>query len=460
MNVAARTQSRPRTSTTPAVWIIHALIGATFFLAGSWKALPQPPALYTPTYALGFWCSAAACVTGFAWCLAGAPGLRRLLANRWAAGWLVLFAVFGLWALLSQHWAFQRADRPGIAHSAAVQILVVWLFCVVVLCTRPPPRLVFAGLALAMALNTLVGLGQFTGQRALGLSAMGELRALNPSASGTSVVQAGETRLLRPYGLLPHPNVFAGVVLAGLLATLPAMIQRRRAAAALAAILFLTGLWGLCLSFSRSGWIAFGAGLLLWAAFTWRRGRRHAAFLAVVACAAVGVVFAATYQPLLNARISISKENTEMRSISDRLVYTRIAVEAVQQAPVQGIGAGNFPWYASYYLFYRTDYDLRGTNVHQIGLTVLAELGIVGMALFSAMLSGGVLLALLGRGHAAYQEKTVCLAIVTAYAAIGFVDHYPYTLFHTFVIWMGMLSMAINAADSTEHPALPHNHPQ
>jgi O-antigen ligase len=457
MNIAATIPQHAPVSS--AQRIIHALIALTLFLAGSWKALPQPPALYTTAYALGFWCSAATCATAAVWILAGMPGLRRLLENRWIVIWLSVFALFGLWALLSQNWAFQRVDRPGIAQSAALQILVVWLFCVVILCARPPVRLVLAALALAMALNTLVGFGQFSRQRALGLSAFGEMRALNPAASGTSVVQANETRLLRPYGLLPHPNVFAGVVLAGMLGMLPAFAQRRRIVAA-ATLPFLAGLWALGLSFSRSGWIAFGAGMLVWGVLTWRQGQRRPVVLAGMMCAAVAILFAFTYQPFLNARVSINGENTEMRSISDRVVFTRIAFEAVQQAPVQGIGAGNFPWYASYYLFYRTDYDLRGTNVHQVGLTVLAELGIVGIALFGLVLSSGVLLALFSQGSAAHQEKAVCLALVIAYGVIGLVDHYPYTLFHTFVVWMSALALAISAADSKIPQALLHNRRQ
>jgi O-antigen ligase len=81
------------------------------------------------------------------------------------------------------------------------------------------------------------------------------------------------------------------------------------------------------------------------------------------------------------------KRTPRCASIADRIVYTQIALDAIQTAPLQGIGAGNYPWYASDYLYYRTDYDLRGDNVHTVILAIASELGIVGTLLWLALIS-------------------------------------------------------------------------
>jgi uncharacterized membrane protein len=150
---------------------------------------------------------------------------------------------------------------------------------------------------------------------------------------------AGDMRWLRPHGLLPHPNIWAGFIGAGLFASAYAYLRGWRWALLLVGF----GWWLLLMSFSRGAWLGFGAATLmslpfLWRMFGWRRLIPIVSLLVIL-----GVVFVLMYAPLLNARTGAGQENTEMRSIADRIVYTQIALDAIQTAPLQGIGAGQLP---------------------------------------------------------------------------------------------------------------------
>ncbi|MEL6528266.1 MAG: O-antigen ligase family protein [Chloroflexota bacterium] len=124
--------------------------------------------------------------------------------------------------------------------------------------------------------------------------------------------------------------------------------------------------------------------------------------------------------------------------MADRVVYNNIALEAIQQYPLTGIGAGNYPWYSAVYLVRNTDYDLRGNNVHNIYLGITAELGFVGTGFFV-----GMMLCMLGgfwqQRHHNTMNRATLLAGVIAWGVMGIFDHFMWTLVLTQTLWLALM---------------------
>ncbi|MCU0513713.1 MAG: O-antigen ligase family protein [Anaerolineae bacterium] len=419
---------------------VQAGIVLAFVLFPAWLKLPGAPPPFSATYILGLALALPVLWTGAAWLLTGCPGLRGLLHDRWRAAWALALLLLVVWSWFSQGWALVREAQPGVAQNHTLHLALLAAFLLATACAGPPPRVIVGALCLGLAWNVLLGGAQVAEQGSVGLRALGEV-VLYPARSGTSVIEAAGVRWLRPYGLLPHPNILAGVYLVGTLAALSLTLHRRPAVRLAGLGLFGAGLWLLLLSFSRGAWLGAAAGGLVLLAFWLRQWRRllPAGLLALLA----GSVFLALYHPFVLARAGAGQPTTEMRSIADRLVYQQIAVAAIQEQPILGVGGGNFPWYASFYLFYRTDYDLRGDNVHNVYLGIQAEQGLVGVSLFSLFGIFGIIRVIQNVRQDCDNGRIAFLGSVVALAVVGLVDHYPWTLLHGQVMWAGLLAVAL-----------------
>lgn len=419
----------------------------TFGMIPFWKRFADAPPPFSATYVLGAWIGVPILWTIAWWFLLGMPGFRDLLKDRLRATFVLLLLLLAGWAALSWHWAFMRADRPDVAVGAALQLALVVLFVLVLACAAPSPRLILLVIIVSAALSALVGAMQVAQHHSIGLYAIGEV-PLNPLKGGTSVIQSGARRWLRPYGLTVHPNLLAGFLAVALLG-LGAFILSRRSFR-WSVIVFWGVLWVFFLTFSRGAWIGFSAGAVVLLVLLLRhlqqgpeaRARRWRAGVTLVGAVALGAAFLWLYHPLLLARTGIIAESTEARSINERVIYSNIADIAVQEYPLIGLGSGNFPWYASYYLFYRTDLDMRGDNVHQVYLYAHAELGIVGILLVYAALIVGFEAALRTPPDSQSMYRYAMLAGVVACGFIGLVDHYFWTIVNYQVLWWGLLALS------------------
>lgn len=422
--------------------LVSSLSLLTLLLTATFKAWPGTAIPFSADYVLGFLFVAPLVGALGAWGLSGFRGLEALLRDPWRTLWATLLLLFVAWAWLSQSWALMSGARDAIAQNAALTYALAGAFALLLLCC-PPPRGAFSAVVVAaLLISAVVGIGQSADQSELGLHLLGEQRNLDPARSGVSVVQSGEVRLLRAYGLLPHPNIVGGVLAAGAAWLLAHSAEPRGRwwRIGVLAVVFLT----LCLTFSRGAWIALAVSAALIAGWhTWRRKLRALA-LPLLVCGFVALGFAAAYHPFLLARANVTSEALEQRSVAERVVYTQIAVDAIQSAPLQGVGAGNFAWYAARYLRDHPEYGLRGTNVHQVALLIIAELGGIGFALFS----GIVALPLLRGGWLLWQQgadaqRSGALAAAVVLALVGVVDHYPVAIPQVLVLWWGLLALAM-----------------
>ena len=150
---------------------------------------------------------------------------------------------------------------------------------------------------------------------------------------------------------------------------------------------------GVLLSLSRGGLLALAAALVAAVAFG-GRWRPAAAILALcLALVSVGY-FVAVAGPDERARV------TDLEGGTGRSDIWTVGLRMVEVQPVLGVGAGNFPVASIHYLLepgaiYRDEFIVDDAKVaHNMYLDVLAETGIVGLALFVAILAFAVIVAL------------------------------------------------------------------
>ena len=438
------------------LWLIQSAILAVFLCIPLWTRLPEYLPIFPSLYVTRFVIFILMVVAIGLWLLLGLPGLRSFARERWRALWAIALITLGIWGFASTGWAFIGRLYPEVGETAALQLGVMMLFVVAVGCAGPPPRAIVAALVIGLLGSSLITFGQAAKQAALGLTVLGEL-PYSDWTSGMSFVRAGDIQYLRPYGLMPHPNMLGGVLVVGLLAAAAWILSERRWQRYAGTLVFALGLYALLLTFSRTAWGALVVGLvvaLLLARKHLRRSEvRRTLALAVGLAFVAGIVFFVNYRPLLAARVGEGQESIEQRSISDRIVFTEFALTSIAERPILGVGIGNFPWRTSY-LLVDTFYDMRGDNVHNIYLSAWAELGIVGLTLYLAALGFGVVggikairlsppLHNVERGAGSEVERLALFAIFVALAAAGMLDHYPYTAVQFQVALWGCLAAVL-----------------
>jgi O-antigen ligase len=428
----------------------------TFMLIPLWYRFPGMKALgmgdFTIFYSAGFLIFWPILWTIIWWVFSGLSGIGTVWKNKTLLLWLILQLIFAGWILLSWVWSYERILHPAVTVGAAIPFVLVIFFALALSCSRVPVRLIIAALVIGLLWNSLLASLQVAHQGSLGLKLLGEFQ-VDPASSGTVIVQAGDIRWLRPYGLLPHPNMLGGFLVIGLLAAFGWSISERNKYWLLGVIIFILGLWSLFLSFSRSAWLGLAVGLLLLLVFTFRSWRfdrtRLLQIVTIMGMSLVaGGLFFLLYQPFLSARAGIGDESVELRSVSDRNVYNQIAVDAIKKSPILGTGIGNFPWYSTDYLA-KTPYDLRGQPVHNIYLSAWSELGIIGLALFLLIVGLAIRAGItnIKQRNSQQPNDTFLYATATcgvvAFLVIGFFDHYSWTLIQFQVAFWGLMAVAI-----------------
>lgn len=428
------------------VMLVQVGIVITFALIPLWLRVPQPPFL-PELYVSRFVILAPMLWTVGVWLILGMPGLRDLRKSRWGRWWALCLLLLALWGFASLLWAFAADFAPEVGQTAALQWGVVALFVVVVACCAPP-RTVIAVITLSLSWNAIITILQAANQGELGLDMLGEFD-FNTGLVGVSLLRAGDATFIRPYGLLPHPNVLGGSLVLGVLAAGAWQFSERAALRLAGLLLAALGLVALLFTFSRAAWLGLAAGglVLLLALLPELRVRKFqvTAGSAALVALVIGAAFFIAYRAFIAARMGAGEESIELRSVADRIVFTDFALRAINENPIGGVGIGNFPWRTSYYLT-ETFYELRGDNVHHVFLSAAAELGIVGLGLLIAALIagiGGTIQAIRATTGDKRRARSALLAVVCALIVIGFFDHYPYTLITMQTAWWGCLAAAL-----------------
>ncbi len=427
---------------------IHLIQGGillTMALFPLWKRIDSAPAPFSYNYITGFILFYPMAFTILAWFFSGLSGLRKLAQDKLKVIWVFALIGLSIWAFTSSNWAFARETAPGVAINGAVQYATISLFAIATASVGLPLKTLRALFAISLVWNSLIGIAQVATQGAIGLRWLGEL-PINPTSSHFSVIQINGERWLRPYGLLSHPNIYAGALVIAILVCIPLLWSPRKYSRWAGLSALMAGLWALLLSFSRASWLGLVAGGLVLLPYIVRQWRKQTARAMLVitlgSTLLLGVIFTFSYRDLLITRAGAGDPTLELRSISDRVVLGEIAVQAIHERLISGHGVGHFPWFASYYLYHYTDYDLRGQNAHHIWLTLWAELGIIGLGLFYIALWSSFESGLQRTRH--YNDgREGILAAIVALIVIGLFDHYPLTMLQFQAVWWGLLGLSM-----------------
>lgn len=417
----------------------------TFALIPVWYRLPEQLPLIAPLYVTRFLIVVPMLLTIVCWIAARLPGLRALAADRWRVAFVLALLGLALWGFSSQGWAFANFRDPLVAQTASLQLGLVVLFVVAVASVGIPARSVAVVLLITLAWTAALTLAQVGQQRFIGLQSLGEF-PFHRFGPGVSILQAGELVYVRPYGLLPHPNMQAGALMVALLGSAAWLLSDRRWPRWLAAVLIPIGALALLLTFSRAAWISVAVGGLVGLLFARPLLTRNRLVIIAVSGAlvlAAGILFVTQYRDFVAARTE-GAESIEMRSVADRVVFIDFALRSIGERPLLGVGIGNFPWRTSYYIA-ETFYELRGDNVHHVLLSVTAELGFVGLALMLTALVSGTIGAIRAVRRSLADERAArigLLAITAALFAVGWLDHYPYSIIQFQTAWWGLLAVA------------------
>ena len=193
----------------------------------------------------------------------------------------------------------------------------------------------------------------------------------------------------RVNSLFWDPSIYGRFLVVAILATLVPVLYGLRGERLVAAIAGIAFVWlGLLVSFSQSSFAALGAGTVIVAVFVWRR--QAIAVLVITAVVAVVVAVA-----IPTTRHSFSKGLNH--ATSGRWGQVTTGLHIARDHPLAGVGLGDFKRAYAERTGVRGKEPKAGAS-HNTAVTVAAETGIVGLALFAWLLVAGLLAAFRNAG--------------------------------------------------------------
>jgi O-antigen ligase len=137
-------------------------------------------------------------------------------------------------------------------------------------------------------------------------------------------------------------------------------------------------LFGLALTFSRAGFVVLFCVLLLIAYRTARERRLGVAIALIIMVGIVGLLVPATVWDRMGSILPSVQHREDTFGI--RVNVWELGLKMIRDRPVSGVGAGNFQVASARYA--RGDVTLAGLAAHNSYVSVAAETGLVGLALF------------------------------------------------------------------------------
>ncbi|TMJ93624.1 MAG: O-antigen ligase family protein [Actinobacteria bacterium] len=319
------------------------------------------------------------------------------------------------------------------------QTFLVFLYLASVLRTRDDFAFVMAMLMIGVVLESLAIVVSFRLGRDFGFAGISG-HAYTPTSAGAGAY--------RPGGTIGLPNVagsFLGVVLVPLLSILPSACSRRMKV--LAGTAFLLGVIALILTYSRGGWLAFGASLVFLLAVSVRR-KLLKPWVPLAACLVVGAL-ALPFVHQIAGRLG----GTDYGAAAARIPLMQLAWDVIKAHPLLGVGVNNFSVVLPDYVGPQFTGDWLSV-VHNQYMLVWSEAGIAALVAFLVFL--GVILR---RGWLASSARDPFLAPLALGLTAGMVGILPNMLVERFVnrpqtglLWLlaGLLTALYARARSAE----------
>jgi O-antigen ligase len=249
---------------------------------------------------------------------------------------------------------------------------------------------------------------------------------LTTNEVGTSVTLHKGSNWLRAYGINSHPNQFGLVLVVMLLLLLPWLAVSQGYWRLLLSLALLAGLAGLLVSLSRSAWLAFAIGLLVYVV-AWLKARRengirpyppHFPWLLLVAIGLGLLLFARSYGDTVIERFFRLDTALESHSLFERQRDLQLALQLIAEHPWRGVQLGG-------YLDQARQLDPEAQMVHNVPLLISAEFGLPGLLIWLTLLSAPLSLVW---QHGLQGHYVSATAVWLALCTIGLVQPEP-TLF-------------------------------
>ena len=262
------------------------------------------------------------------------------------------------------------------------------------------------------------------------------LAARDAQALGDSIIEIGEGRVLRAYGSLPHPNIFGGYLVVGLLLLLGFNHHALKKHGWSFLLVLALMVIGLVLTFSRSAWLALAIVGVIWMThrLTVKKKRNWNVEWKRIVVGGVIVLFASALWPSVIDRVAVDGSSA---SVTERLAQYEDWSETFPQAWLFGHGVGNYTLAVE-----ATDGSREWWQyqpVHNTPLLLLAEVGLVGLVLLISF----CVFAL--RGNIDVKKRAVPLLACLALVVISLFDHYLWTT------WSGLALTATSFALLVRH---------
>jgi O-antigen ligase len=234
------------------------------------------------------------------------------------------------------------------------------------------------------------------------------------------------------------PSIYGRFLVVAILATLVVALFARSGRIVLAAVAAIAAMWiGLLFSFSQSSFTALIAGVIVAAGFAWRRRA-----IALVAVAAAVFLVVAVAAPNVRHAVLHHADGGLNRVTSGRSKLVSNGVKIAVHHPVVGVGVGGFRH------AYAKQAHLRGKEPkaaasHDTPITVAAETGLPGLALFAWFIVAALALAF----RRVDRDFAGCAALVfgLTLVSIGVHSLFYNAFFEDPTVW-GVLGLAAVAA--------------
>ncbi len=244
--------------------------------------------------------------------------------------------------------------------------------------------------------------------------------------TGTSVIQSPEVgRWLRAYGAFPHPNIFGGYLIVGLICTaLVFLFFEKKKHTLIVTACWILQLMALFFTFSRSAWLSalillfvlFVFGVCVQKKYGLLNFKKKSFLLIIISLILIpGMIY--VYFPLIQTRAQVQSFH-EVRSVEERKSALEQGLGIFFQHPFFGVGSGNYTVALKEGNPQAPGHAIQ--PVHNVFLLFLCELGIVGLLIFFSHIPFYL--------HKIKGKRLFVLGMVCVFAPILLLDHYIYSL--------------------------------
>lgn len=273
------------------------------------------------------------------------------------------------------------------------------------------------------ALQGVVAIAQFLTQQSLGLKFFAE-SPLAANLDGVAKIMVGGEKIIRSYGLVPHPNILAAILVVAIFALIWLWLEEKKTrlkTILFSVVLMLLGV-ALFFAFSRGIIVVGGALFIVWLVYLWRQKEyRQSIIFIFILLFAASCLLSAAYCPYVSARYDLGALPLS-QAVNLRLFYNQEALKMLWQEPVLGVGLGNFT------LELRDNISLpewQYQPAHNIYFLAAAESGLAGLLAFLAFL----VLTLKDAWPRRKNLAVSCLLAVALFLlASGLFDHFLWDL--------------------------------